>query len=130
MIDRRTAAIAALMFALAYAVPGRAFPVNAYDSAALAAAQKAGKVILVDVTAPWCPTCRAQQAVLGDLAKLERFKDLIKFEVDFDSRKDVLKALRVTSQSTLIVFKGDKEVGRLAGDARRASIEALLAKAY
>ena len=100
-----------------------------FTPAALAEAQKAGKSILVEVTAPWCPVCKAQKVVLADLSKQERFKSLVKFEVDFDSQKDALKALSAKMQSTLIVYKGDKEMGRLVGETKKESIEALLARA-
>ncbi len=100
-----------------------------YTPAAFDAANKAGKPILVEVTAPWCPTCKAQAPILGELSSQARFKDLNTFTVDFDSQKDVLKTLNVQMQSTLIVFKSGKEVGRSTGDTKKDSIEALLAKA-
>lgn len=100
-----------------------------FTSAAFEAANNAGKPILVEVTAPWCPTCKAQAPILGELSSQSRFKDLSTFTVDFDSQKDVLKSFNVQMQSTLIVFKGGKEVGRSTGDTKKDSIEALLAKA-
>jgi thioredoxin 1 len=51
------------------------------------------------------------------------------FRVDFDSQKEAVKSFRATTQSTLIVFKGDKERGRSVGDTNAASIAALLEKA-
>jgi thioredoxin 1 len=50
--------------------------------------------------------------------------------VDFDSQKDTLKAFHVVQQSTLIVFHGGKEVGRLTGATSAPVIEALLQKAF
>ncbi len=99
-----------------------------FTQAAFEAAEKAGKPILIDVTAPWCPTCRAQAPVLQELASEPKFKGLQVFSVDFDSRKDVLRMFGVQRQSTLIVFRGATEVGRSVGDTDKASIEALLAK--
>ena len=96
---------------------------------ALAEAQKAGKPILVEISAPWCPVCKAQKVVLGALAKDAKFKDFVKLEIDFDSQKTDVRNLKGTRQSTLIVFKGDKEVARGVGDTSRDAIEALLAKA-
>ena len=93
------------------------------------AAQKAGKPILVEISAPWCPTCKAQAPILGELSAQPKFKDLRVFAVDFDNQKDVVKSLKAQSQSTLIVFKGGNEVGRSVGDTKRDSIEALLTKA-
>jgi thiol-disulfide isomerase/thioredoxin len=99
-----------------------------FTQASFEAANKAGKPILVEVTAPWCPTCKAQAPILGELSAQDRFKDLQTFSVDFDSQKDVLKSFNVQMQSTLIVFKDGKEVGRSTGDTKKDSIAALLAK--
>ena len=46
------------------------------------------------------------------------------YEVDFDT------TIRVQYQSTLIVFKGTKEVGRSTGDTDAARIRALVAKGF
>lgn len=127
MFSRRTFVALALAAPLAAALP--AIAASKYSPAVLAEAQKSGKPILVEVTAPWCPTCKAQKAVLNELDKQERFKDFVKIEVDFDTQKDALKSLKATMQSTLIVYKGDKEMGRLAGETNKGAIEALLAKA-
>ena len=99
-----------------------------FDAGAFAAAQKAGRAILVDVSAPWCPTCQVQKPILEGLLSKPELKNLVVFEVDFDSRKDVLRALNVRSQSTLIVYKGAAEMGRSVGDTNPASIAALLGK--
>jgi thioredoxin len=101
---------------------------SSFTASAFEAAQKAGKPILVEITAPWCPTCRAQAPILKDLSSEPRFKNLQVFAVDFDSQKDALQAFEAQRQSTLIVFKGATEVGRSVGDTSKASIEALLAR--
>ena len=127
MISRRSFTTLAIALSVAVAIPGLA--ATKFTAAALADAQKMGKPILVEVSAPWCPVCKAQKVVLGNLDKQDRFKQFIKLEVDFDTQKDALKALGATMQSTLIVYKGAKEMGRLVGDSKKESIEALLAKA-
>lgn len=101
----------------------------AFTPAALAAAKSSGKPVLIDVSAPWCPTCKAQKPILSELYADPAYKDLVVFDVDFDSQKPALKALRVTSQSTLIVYRGDREAGRSTGDTRKSSIKALIDKA-
>ena len=90
------------------------------------AAQKAGRPILVHITASWCPTCRAQNPIITRLTNQPRFKDLVVFDVDFDNQKDVVRAFNARTQSTLIVFKGPAELGRTVGDTRADSIAALL----
>ena len=126
MFTRRIA-LAALIGMAAFA-PVAAMAAKTFDANSFAEAQKAGVPILVDVSAPWCPTCQVQKSVLDELYKQPEFKNLVVFEVDFDSRKDVLSKLGVRSQSTLIVYKGTVEKGRTVGDTNRASIAALLAK--
>ena len=127
MIHRRTFILATAALAAASSLPARA-AAQRFTQAAFEAAQAAGKPILVEVTAPWCPTCRAQQPILQRLTAEPRFRDLVFLSVDFDSQKDVLRTLNVQGQSTLVVFKGRQEVGRSAGDTNAASIAALVAK--
>lgn len=99
-----------------------------FDQKAFEAAQAAGKPILIDVSAPWCPTCKAQAPILSKLKSEVRFKNMVSFSIDFDSQKDLLKRFNVQRQSTLIVFKGKQEVGRSTGDTNAGSIEQLLGK--
>ncbi|KST56887.1 thioredoxin [Methylobacterium sp. GXS13] len=100
-----------------------------YTPAAFEAAQKAGKPILVHITAPWCTTCAAQKPILAKLEAELRFKDLQVFDVDFDSRKDVVKQFGATMQSTLITYRGTQETGRSAGETKPEAIASLLDKA-
>lgn len=116
--------VALLYAAVASAAVGAPFSQSQFDSA-----NKAGQPILVEVYASWCSICRAQAPILKELRAQARFKNLQAFTVDFDGQRDALKSLKAHSQSTLIVFKGGKEVGRSTGDTRKESIEALLAKA-
>lgn len=127
-MTRRLALLLSALVALSWIAvfPAAAAVRQPYDAAALAEAQKAGKSILVHVSAPWCPTCKAQKPILDKLAADPAFKDVVMFELDFDSGGEALKALNARSQSTLIAFKGEKETGRSAGDTDPDSIAALL----
>ncbi len=130
MFNRRILCTAlTLCFALGFSP--LAFPMSAktYNQKAYAAAQAAGKPILLHITAPWCPTCRAQKPILSKLESSPKFSKMIVFDIDFDTSKDLLRSLHVNQQSTLIVYKGKSEVGRSTGDTNAASIEALLSKA-
>jgi thiol-disulfide isomerase/thioredoxin len=106
-----------------------ALAASKFEQKSFEAALKSGKPVLVHVSAPWCPTCKAQAPILEKLRSDNRFNALQAFDVDFDSQKDALRALKATSQSTIIVFKGGAEAGRSAGDTTPASIETLLKKA-
>lgn len=126
---RRHLLFAALATAVLGTATGHAATEVRYTQAAFDAARQAGKPILLHVTAPWCPTCKAQAPILDKLAGEPEFRDLVILKVDFDSQKDVLSATNVRAQSTLIAFHGAAERGRSAGDTREASIRALVLKA-
>jgi thiol-disulfide isomerase/thioredoxin len=129
MLTRRDILTAlAVSTILVTTVPAGAFDKKPFNAAAFEAAQAAGKSILVEVTAPWCPTCKAQAPILASLAGKPKFKDVMTFEIDFDTQKDLLRKFNVRTQSTLITFKGQQETGRSTGDTNTASIEALLDK--
>lgn len=98
-----------------------------FNEKEFAAAQAAGKPILVDVAASWCPVCKAQKPVIDKLAAEPRFDKLMVFHLDFDQQKPQWRALGASRQSTLIAFRGSKETGRSVGDADPKSIERLLA---
>lgn len=100
-----------------------------YTQQKLDALNKAGQPALVFVHADWCPTCRAQDKILGELLPGNEFKGITTLRVDFDAQQDVVKSFGVRYQSTLIVFKGGKEVARVTGETDREKIAALLRKA-
>jgi thiol-disulfide isomerase/thioredoxin len=118
------AAIGALL-AATLAVTARAEPAGgwqAYDAEGFAAAQQAGKTIVVDVHADWCPTCRAQAPILEELRK-ERAGEKVAFvRVDFDKDKAFLRAHRIPRQSTVLVFKGKREVARSIAETDRTRL--------
>ncbi len=115
--------------ALLGALPASAAEWKPFDAAAFAQAQKEGKPILVDIFAVWCPVCRAQNPILTQLTKQPKFDNLVVFKLDYDEQKADVRALKATSQSTLIVYNGETEKGRSVGDTDQASIAALLDKA-
>lgn len=126
MPSRRAFLAAALFVAATSAAWGAETP---FSDAAFAAAQAAGKPVIVHVYAPWCPTCRAQEPILKKLEADPKFAGAEAFRVDFDHQKDAVKAFKARAQSTIIVFKGAKEVGRSVGETDEKAISALLDKA-
>ena len=89
---------------------------------------QAGKPVVLDISAPWCPTCKAQAPIVDALTKDPAYKDVTLLTIDFDSSKPTLKTFKVSQQSTLIAFKGDKEVARSTGDTTQAGLESLFKK--
>jgi thioredoxin 1 len=129
MIAHRVLAAGSVVIALLMSLPAFAAEWKPFSSAALSVAQKDGKSILVDISAPWCPTCRAQKPILEELTAMPEFKDLVVLKIDFDTQQGDVRALNAQSQSTLIAFKGTKETNRSVGDTNQASIAALLKSA-
>lgn len=120
------AALLALGIAVLSVASADALEKRKYDAGAFKAAQSGDKSILVDISATWCPTCKAQHKVLDSLATRPEFAEIVVFEVDFDSQKDALKTFNARQQSTLIAFRGGRETKRLVGDTATESIEGLL----
>ncbi|ESQ74737.1 thioredoxin family protein [Asticcacaulis sp. AC402] len=113
--------LAVMTATLAHAGEARPFTQQAFSES-----QAQGKHIVIDVYASWCPTCRKQQPVLTALQKDPAFKDLVVYQLKFDSQKAELRSLGAQKQSTLIVFRGKKETARSVGDTNPASIRALI----
>ena len=116
-------AIGLIQSASAFAA-GQPFTQSQFDSL-----MKDGKPVVVHVHAPWCPTCRAQDPTIAAEMKSPAYKAVTFLEVDFDTQKDVLKEFNVSTQSTILVFKQGKELGRFTGKTKEAEIEELTKKA-
>ena len=100
-----------------------------FTAEAFAKAQADGKSILLDVTAPWCPTCKTQKPIIDSLTQFQPLDKMMVFAIDFDSQKDTLRVLKVSQQSTLIAFKGKTETARSVGDTKPESIATLMKSA-
>lgn len=111
---------------IAVAAPAQAAEVKPFDQAAFNAAQAAGKSIVVDVKAWWCPVCSSQHGTIQTAIASNKFDKLTIFELDFDKQKDAWRALGVKKQGTLIAYKGKQEVGRVEFKTDKAVINGLL----
>jgi thioredoxin 1 len=128
MLTRRAILIVAAAASIFALNPAFALSPQPFNAQAFANAQKGARPILVAIHASWCPTCKAQKPILSELTADPKFKNLAYFVIDFDSQKDLVERFGARMQSTLIVFKGNKEEGRSVGDTNRTSIAALLDK--
>lgn len=85
-----------------------------------------GKTVLVDYSAVWCPTCRRQHRVLSELRSENPAYDanILFVRVDWDRyrRAEISTALRIPRQSTLVLLRGNQELGRIVAGTRRNDI--------
>ena len=132
-ITRRAASALALALLSSIALsasfgPAAATEPVAYTDQAFAAAEKAGGPILIDTFATWCDICKRQKPIIDKLLQDPRYKDVTTFRVNFDTQKDIMRKFKAQLQSTLIVYRGEKEVGRSVGETQEEWIDDLLSK--
>lgn len=85
--------------------------------------------VLIDVHATWCPTCRKQSKVIKAFLKQHPDSDLTVLKVDFDDQKPWVKHFKAFRQSTLIMYKGDKEIGRSIAETNERKLFSLFSMA-
>lgn len=91
--------------------------------------KSSGRAFMLDFTASWCPTCRTQHRVISGLQKSDTsIRKIPILRVDWDRyrSKSITKSLRISRQSTLVMFKGGREVGRLIAQTGKSSIKRLM----
>lgn len=121
----KTTVLLALSSLMSLAMAGEVKPFNQKDFDTMTAS---GKAVVLDISATWCPTCKAQKPIIDGLMKQPAYKDVTLMTIDFDANKPTLKKFKVGMQSTLVAFKGANEVGRSVGDTNPDGIEALIKK--
>jgi thioredoxin 1 len=125
MISRRSMLLSAIATML---VPLPAFARSSFSDAAFKSAANSGRAVLIEFHADWCPTCRAQEKAVNKLVG-STYSNVLVLRVLFDSQKELVKRFGVRQQSTLILYKDGKEVGRAVGVTSSGSISSLLNKA-
>ncbi|MEM9127685.1 MAG: thioredoxin family protein [Pseudomonadota bacterium] len=131
-MDRRSFLTAA---AAAFVVPSalRASGATPYVPGLVESELASGKTVFLDFTAAWCTTCARQERVLTELkGENPAYEQAISFiDVDWDMfrQAEITQRLRIPRRSTLVVLKGNSELGRIVAGTRKADIKALMDKA-
>ena len=123
MLVRTSVLLLSLLFATSAFAFGKNFTQASFDQA-----RDANKSILVMVHADWCPTCRAQEAVIKKLSVQPEFANFEILRIDYDTQPGFVRAFRVPRQSALLVYKGHKGVARSLGETNEDMIAAMLLK--
>ncbi|MGO1117458.1 thioredoxin family protein [Rhodovibrionaceae bacterium A322] len=123
------AAITALLM-FAAAAPGHAL--ETYTPGLVKKALADGKTVFVDYKAAWCSTCAAQERVIQALRAENPAYDqsMVFVAVDWDDYRghDITKAHNIPRRSTLILLKGDQELGRIVAGTSKGQIKELMDK--
>ncbi|AKS47620.1 Thioredoxin [Octadecabacter temperatus] len=90
----------------------------------------AGETVFLDFKASWCTTCRAQERVINNIkAESSSYEEAITFiDVDWDEfgRSRLVRELNIPRRSTLVVLKGEDELGRIVARTSPADIQELM----
>lgn len=92
-----------------FTLPALALEKEPFTQERFEALQAAGEVVLIDVFASWCPTCKKQQEVLTQFRAENPNAEFHILVVDFDKDKDWVRHFRAPRQSTLLLYVGDKQ---------------------
>tara|TARA_Y100001936_G_scaffold234891_1_gene262514 strand:+ start:367 stop:738 length:372 start_codon:yes stop_codon:yes gene_type:complete len=108
------------------------FPANAADKytnfslSSLEKAKASGKTVVVNSYEPWCWSCRKQDKVL--IGAKDEFKDVVFLTYQQGKHKNIAQALNISVRTTIVVFKGKKEVARIIGQTEKTEIYSAIKK--
>ncbi len=93
---------------------------------------QAGETVFVDYAADWCSTCKRQERLISELREANPALDenITFIRVDWDAygSSDVVTSRNIPRRSTLLLLKGDKELGRIIAGTQVAEIQELLSR--
>ena len=89
-------------------------------------AKASGKTIVINSYEVWCGTCSEQTKILDQAEK--EFKDIIFLSYEQSKNKDIAQKLKVKYWTTIVVYKGNKEVGRIMGQTDKKIIYSIIEK--
>lgn len=84
--------------------------------------QDQGALILIDIYADWCPTCKKQQEILANFREQHPKVELYTLTVNFDKQKKWVKHFNAPRQSTFILFRGTQKVWFSVAETRASVI--------
>lgn len=121
--------VVTLLLAFALVAPAGALDGERFTPERFAALQAEGEVVLVDVWATWCPTCKRQRQALQAYRDANPGQAFHVLEVDFDDDKEWVRHFRAPRQSTLLLYVGERQYWFSVAETRPEIIAAELDKA-
>lgn len=101
-----------------------------YEPGLVEAKLNAGETVFVEYAAKWCGTCKRQERIVKELRDANPlFDEKITFiRVDWDQygSSEVSTSRKVPRRSTLLLLRGEEELGRIVAGTSSDQIKALL----
>ena len=83
-------------------------------------AKKNGETVVVTAWNKYCGTCKKQKTVLDQAEK--DFENVLFLYYNHPKMKDIATYLKIDYRSTILVYKGNKEVSRTLGQLDKSAI--------
>jgi len=125
MLTRRSSLLLIAALAAPPALPAFAAEFRPYDEAIVQKAIASGKPVVIHVYAPWCLQCHIQASIFDRLKDDPTFSGATFFRVDYDHQKAVVAKLDCP-RSTVIAYKGGKQVSRMSWGITENSVISVL----
>tara|TARA_B110000240_G_scaffold137416_1_gene152265 strand:+ start:61 stop:429 length:369 start_codon:yes stop_codon:yes gene_type:complete len=100
-----------------------AFAVNkstTFNNEIFQKAQLEGKTVVINSWNETCTTCKAQIKILDQAEK--EFSDVLFLSFEQTRYKDIAKLLNIDYWTTIVIYKGDKEIYRSIGQTNMSKI--------
>ena len=89
-------------------------------------AKASGKTVVVNSYEVWCGTCSEQTKILDQAEK--EFKDIVFLSYEQSKNKEIAQKLNIKYWTTIVVYKGNKEVARIVGQTDKKTIYSAIQK--
>ena len=89
-------------------------------------AKASGKTVVVNSYEVWCGTCGVQTKILNQAEK--KFKEIIFLSYEQSKNEDIAKKLNIDFWTTIVVYKGGKEIYRIIGQTDKKTIYSAIEK--
>tara|TARA_B110000914_G_C15451158_1_gene440983 strand:+ start:39 stop:407 length:369 start_codon:yes stop_codon:yes gene_type:complete len=87
-------------------------------------AQADGKTVVINSWNKTCYTCGKQVKILDEAEK--EFTDILFLSFEQTKNKEIAKLLNIEYWTTIVVYKGNKEIARSIGQTKKSKIYSLI----
>ena len=97
-----------------------------FSEAVFENAKASGKTVVVNSYEVWCGTCSKQTKILNQAKK--EFENIVFLSYEQSKNKDIAQKLGIKFWTTIVVYKGEKEIARIVGQTDKDTIYSAIQK--